>query len=150
MSETPTELALREAVANLIAENPGRVMPVVADVLKQYGMRSLAVALGVADRPQVTITLTMDDVTRETVTQVARPVLLRVGFPEDVAPIMAGAAGSAVARAMAAQRVRQQQQRAAEAAVAAQQPPIPPPTPLDGQPAAYARPVWTPGPRRKG
>lgn len=146
MSETPTELALREAVTNMIAENPGRVLPAVAAVLEQHGVRCLAVAIGVAEKPQVVITATIDDVTRETVTQVTRPVLIRVGFPEDVVPIMAGAAGSAVARAITAQRVKRQQQQAAEAAVAAQQPPIPSPTPMPSGP----RPAWVPGPRRGG
>lgn len=138
MSETPTELALIQAVRDMAGENSSKVLPAVLRTLQEFGIRGLAAAVGSGDQPQVVITVSVDDVTLETVKHVTAPILRKVGFAEDVIPIMAGAAGSAVSRALAAQRMR----RAAQASQAQPQQPAPP------QPQEPpVRPAWTPGPR---
>jgi len=147
MSESQTEQQFRQVLADFVAEDPKRFITALVRALEENGGRCLVVLVGVTEEPQVRLSLSLDDVTMETVKQVVRPVLQKAGFPSDVVPVMAGAAGSAAMRWLSAQRQRRQQEQAART------PPQPASPPKSEEwspttPSADARPAWRPGPRR--
>lgn len=101
---SPEELRLKEAIEDLLDLRPARVIPLFTEVLRDRDVRVLLAAVGLGDFPQVAATLDIDDVTEEVAKQVIVRVLDRVGMPRDAATLMAGTAGTVVARWVAQQR----------------------------------------------
>ena len=110
---SPEELRLKEAIEDLLDLRPARVIPLFTEVLRDRDVRVLLAAVGLGDFPQVAATLDMDDVTEEVTKQVIVRVLDRVGMSKDAATLMAGTAGTVVARWIAQQR-RMRQARATQ------------------------------------
>jgi hypothetical protein len=102
-----TEAELTRAVMALADLAPSRVLPALARALEGLGCRVLFAAVGLTENPQVTVTVTVDDVTSEVVKQVAVPILLRAGIGPEAVPMFANMAGGAVSRWLRFQREAQ-------------------------------------------
>lgn len=115
---SPAEKALSDALVDYLEENPARLPQVISETLKERGVRLLGVFIGLGGHPEyphVVATVTLDDVTAQTVTQVVTPILSRVWLPPDAIPVMAGTAGAVVSRWLASQRQKAQQRAGAAA-----------------------------------
>ncbi len=143
--QSPAEKALREALLDYLEENPARLPKVLAETLEEQGVRILGVFVGLGDRPgypHVVTSVTLDDVTAQTVTQVVTPILSRIGLSPDAIPVMAGTAGAVVSRWLAGQRQKAAQRAAAATAAAAAADPGP------ADESSDAAPEWDPRRRR--
>ncbi len=142
-----------QAMNALLDENPVRLLPVLSQALEARGVRTVMVALGVGKQPQVSISMTVDDVTAETTRLVAMPVLRRMGLEESTAQLMATGAATAAARWVSNYRI-QQRQRQAQAAqgqgwgTPGDSPANPDDCPAENSGTRGSGPKWDPGPRR--
>lgn len=92
-----TERAFAEALGDLADVAPDRIGPVMMRVLQQRGIRILATIVGATPKPLVCTTVTIDDVSAETVAAVVRKLLVHFGAPDQSVDWMARAAGGAAA-----------------------------------------------------
>jgi len=91
---------LRNQIALCMEIAPTKVIDVFAEVLQERDVRVLMAAVGkpIGAYPQVQTTVSLDDVSATTVAQVVTPILMRLGLPDHVVPMAAGAAAAFVSR----------------------------------------------------
>ncbi len=141
---TPTEQAILDAISDGVRENRTRVVYTITQALEAEGIRSLLAVVGTGDYPQVSVTLSIDDVTQEIVKQVVAALLGRAGLPSDMVAMFSGVAGPAVARWLAAQRQRAAQRRVAPPGAADPQSTGTPPENAQQQQGAGGGMKWNP------
>jgi len=146
-TRNPTEQRFVEALNDLLAYAPSRVPALFAEVLRERDARVLLAVVGLGDFPMVETTVTLDDITSQTVTQVMTRLLPRVGIPREAVPMTAATVGTVAARWIAQRRAAATRQAQQPVQIpmqpqAQQQPPAS--SPGQSSAAPQGTPVWGP------